>query len=176
MYKITIDNQGVRLDKFLTENLPDLTRSQIKKQLQSGFILVNGEIPTVHRFLKAGDRVEVLPVKQVETVDFVAPEVIAETGEYLILEKPAGLIMHPTDNTREKTLTDWLIEEYPDLKNVYDHGSPIGHVRPGIVHRLDKEVSGLVLVAKTQTAFDHFKEQFKTRQVTKKYQGLEQMT
>lgn len=95
------------------------------------------------------------------------PIIIFENNDYLVLNKPAGLIVHGGTGIDEPVLTDWLRERYPEIENVGD--DPI---RPGIVHRLDKEASGLMIVAKNQKAFDYFKKQFQKRKIVKKYTAL----
>lgn len=95
------------------------------------------------------------------------PVIIFENSDYLIINKPAGLIVHGATGITEPVLTDWLRKKYPEIESVGD--DPI---RPGIVHRLDKEASGLMLIAKNQKSFNHFKKQFKSRRVIKKYLAL----
>jgi len=97
----------------------------------------------------------------------LTPEIIADTPEYLVINKPAGLAVHAGGNLNEPTLADWLLANYKKIKDVGD--DPI---RPGLVHRLDKEVSGLMVIAKTQASFDNLKNQFKERLVTKEYVAL----
>jgi 23S rRNA pseudouridine1911/1915/1917 synthase len=103
--------------------------------------------------------------------NFVKPNVkiIAEEKDYLIINKPAGLIVHkPRHDYQKPTLTDWLIKKYPEIKLVGDEPQ----LRPGIVHRLDRQVSGLMVVARNQKAFDWLKDQFKKRKVLKEYLAL----
>ena len=95
------------------------------------------------------------------------PEIIFEDKNYLVINKPAGLAVHAGGNLKEKTLADFLIERYPKIKEVGD--DPI---RPGIVHRLDKDVSGLMVIALTNKSFENLKEQFKTREINKNYLAL----
>lgn len=97
----------------------------------------------------------------------IALEIIFEDTDYLVINKPAGLVVHGGGNITEKTLTDFLLEKYPEIKNVGD--DPI---RPGLVHRLDKEVSGLMVIAKNNKSFAHLKNQFKDRDVNKEYIAL----
>ncbi len=94
-------------------------------------------------------------------------EIIKDTKDYLIINKPAGLLVHATSHNTEETLVDWLLKKYPSIKKV---GEAVE--RPGIVHRLDKEVSGLMIIAKNQKAFDYFKDLFKTRKIIKEYTGI----
>jgi 23S rRNA pseudouridine1911/1915/1917 synthase len=97
----------------------------------------------------------------------VEPEIIAETADYLVINKPAGLAVHGGGNLKEPTLADWLIARYPKIKTVGDDPA-----RPGLVHRLDKDVSGLMVVAKNQDSFEDLKDQFKDREVNKEYVAL----
>ena len=95
------------------------------------------------------------------------PEIIYEDKDCVVINKPAGLPVHGGGNIDEITLADLLIEKYPEIKNVGDDPS-----RPGIVHRLDKEVSGLMVIAKNQASFDNLKKQFKKREINKEYIAL----
>jgi len=95
------------------------------------------------------------------------PEIVFETDDYLVINKPAGLAVHGGGNIKDITLADLLIERYPEIKTVGDNP-----VRPGIVHRLDKEVSGLMVIAKNNETFLHLKNQFKDRDIHKEYIAL----
>lgn len=95
------------------------------------------------------------------------PEIIFENDDYLVINKPAGLVVHGGGNVKEETLADLLVIRYPKIKSVGD--DPI---RPGIVHRLDKEVSGLMVIAKNQDSFLNLKDQFKDRDINKEYIAL----
>ena len=92
------------------------------------------------------------------------PKIIIETADYLVIEKPAGVLVHPTLAREPNTVVDWLKKKYPKIKNVGDSSE-----RPGIVHRLDKEASGLLAIAKTQVMFEHLKKQFQAREIDKEY-------
>jgi 23S rRNA pseudouridine1911/1915/1917 synthase len=95
------------------------------------------------------------------------PKIIFENADYLVINKPAGLIVHGGTGITEPVLTDWLRKKYPEIETVGD--DPL---RPGIVHRLDKEASGLMIITKTPKAFDYFKKQFQKRKIVKKYSAL----
>jgi 23S rRNA pseudouridine1911/1915/1917 synthase len=174
LIKIKPEQIDQRLDKVLTENLP-ITRSQIKKLILAGKILLNGELTSVHHFLRAGDEVKVLDsdikhitrVKKLEPNSAVKFKVVFEDDNILAIEKPAGLLIHPTEEMEPKTLAAGLLAKYPKIAKVGDN-----ELRPGIVHRLDKNVSGLILVTKTQKAFDFFKKKFQARKVKKIYTAL----
>ncbi len=94
-------------------------------------------------------------------------EIIKKTKNYLIINKPAGLLVHSTKNSTEETLSDYLIKKYPKIKSVGEESN-----RHGIVHRLDKDVSGLMVIALTQKSYLNLKEQFKNRTIGKHYKAL----
>jgi len=108
------------------------------------------------------------------------PEIIYESKDILVVNKPAGLLVHGTDNIKLETqkysgskfqvlsLVDWLVKKYPEIKNVGDEPE----MRPGIVHRLDKDTSGAMIIAKNQAAFEHLKKQFSERKIKKTYLAL----
>lgn len=155
-----------RLDKFLTEKLTNLTRSQIKKLIKHGQVLVNGKTPSVHEFLKTGDFIEIKELHESEPMPVPEIPVLLEGSGFVVINKPAGVLSHPNHVKNAPILTDWLIEKFPETKNV---GDP---ERPGIVHRLDKETSGVIVIATTQPMFDHLKKQFHDRLVKKSYTAL----
>jgi len=177
---ITIENNGNRLDKFLVAKLPDLSRSEIQKMIKAGEVLVNGKAVAPHHFLKTGDEVAISNKQPTNlkssasakaSADRKIPNlksaILSETPDYLVLEKPSGLAVHPAPGVKEPTLADYLLEKYPAIAKVGE--DPL---RPGIVHRLDKEVSGLIVVAKTNDAFDDLKKQFQERKIKKEYTTL----
>lgn len=96
------------------------------------------------------------------------PSIIYEDKDFIAINKPAGLLVHKTAVGVEETLTDWLLKKYPEIKNVGDDPES----RPGIVHRLDKDTSGVILIARNQKFFEYLKNLFKTRQVKKTYSAL----
>ena len=98
----------------------------------------------------------------------VRVKVVYKDGDFLVIDKPAGLLVHPVAGKKERALVDWLTENYPEVKNVGDDPK----IRPGIVHRLDKDTSGLMIVALSQRAFDYFKKQFQERKIKKTYQAV----
>lgn len=102
----------------------------------------------------------------------ITPVIIHENNHYLIISKPAGLIVHGDGRTQEPTVVDWLLEEYPEIVGIgedWENDQGIVIPRPGIVHRLDRDTSGVMVIAKTQEMFDHLKDQFKNHQVKKEY-------
>jgi len=179
---LIIESQaGQRLDKFLAEQCKS-SRAQVQKWIKNGGVTVNGAaIAVPHYAVKKDDRVEAMTVKSAPLNSIVpiisglqndgaayAIRVIAEEPDYIVIEKPAGLLVHPTELHEKHTLADWIVAHYPECAAVGDKPD----IRPGIVHRLDKEASGLMVIARTQEFFDALKQQFKTREVQKEYQAL----
>lgn len=165
-----------RLDKILTQRL-GMTRSQIQKLIKAGGVSADGRNLSAHYLPKAGEEIAVNGDETAhKDKKGTAPslkrlpdglEIIADTGDYLVVNKPAGLIVHGAAHLDKNNLADCLAAKYPQIAKVGDDPA-----RPGIVHRLDKEVSGLMLVAKTQKFFDFAKEQFQKRTMRKKYTAL----
>lgn len=183
-YIISEQNKGQRLDKFLVSQLPTLSRSQIQKMIKAGQVLLNGQPTAVHHFLKEGDAIAIKSIPSSRhselacTViygDSESPqkehphklEIIYDDPNFLVVNKPAGLLVHEAPGYQETTLVDLLLEKYPEMAKIGE--DPI---RPGLMHRLDRDVSGLMVVAKTQAAFDHLKSQFKQRKIKKEYTAL----
>ncbi len=174
-FTINAENAGNRLDKFLAEALKDTTRSQLQKSIKNGSVLVNGQTVSPHQFLKEGDRIDFVEAKPktvkekaaVQASQMPHIEIVAENDDYVVVNKPNGLLAHGDEHTIEPTLASWLLSRYPDIASVGD--DPF---RPGIVHRLDKDVSGLMVVAKNQKFFNKIKKQFQNRTIFKRYTAL----
>ncbi len=110
-----------------------------------------------------------------EWVNNMEPTILYENKDVLVINKPAGLVVHGDGKTKENTLVDWLLSKYPEIKDVGEpgrdsHGNEI--LRSGIVHRLDRETSGVMLVAKTQESFENLKKQFQNRETKKVYEAF----
>ena len=168
-----------RLDIFLIEKI-GVIRAEAQRMLKKNLILLNNKLPKkAGQFLKEGYTVEVLPEEIIkeETTEKIKIKIIKETDDYLVIEKPAGLLVQQTDANEPNTLVAWILER---CKKISAKGGPasgwknVGEdkKRPGIVHRLDKDASGVMVIAKTQPMFEHLKEQFKTRTIEKEYNIL----
>ena len=160
---------GERLDVFLARSLPELTRSQVKRLTDGGNVLLNGSIPKASARLQPGDLVR-LTIPPPRPVD-LAPEpiplnVLYEDEDMLVVDKPAGLTVHPAPGHPSGTLVNALLAIARDLKGIG------GELRPGIVHRLDKDTSGLMVVAKGHLAHNSLTRQIKQREVRKGYLAL----
>ncbi|MFH0854615.1 MAG: RluA family pseudouridine synthase [bacterium] len=180
--KIKKEDEGKRLDVFLKERYPNLSRSFIQKKIKNGEASVNGEVSSVHRFLKEDDELEIREmeygeegiklienkaIKKLRNRKIEKLNIISETDDYLVINKPCGMVAHQGEQNENNTLADILVEQYPQIKNVGED-----FLRPGIVHRLDKDVSGVMVVAKTQNMFICLKNQFQERTAEKEYVAL----
>ena len=157
----------LRFDQYLALSFEEFSRSQLSESIKSGTVRVNGVIVKPGYRLKVGDLISgtieiVSEPLNLEPQD-VSFDVIEEDPEYLIITKPPGLVVHPGSGNADKTLVNGLVYRYGDLETVGDEN------RPGIVHRLDKDTSGVMVVARTKTAHTNLVDQFKNRQVEKTY-------
>jgi 23S rRNA pseudouridine1911/1915/1917 synthase len=164
-----------RLDVFLVDVL-EISRAKVQEFIHAGQVTLNEKLPKKPGDqIKAGDKVVVdqtpivreKPQTEEEAAMQEEPRILRETKDYVVLHKPAGLLVHPTKKQEKQTLVAWLLNKYPTLKNVGENKD-----RPGIVHRLDKDASGVMVIAKTQKMFKHLKEQFQNRGVEKYYTVL----
>lgn len=179
-----------RLDKFLTAKFPSFSRAYLKGQVKLGNFLVNGKKNKPSFLLSEDDQVKLAPRFTLPDTTKLIPNpaiklnIIYEDNDVLVINKPAGLAVHPrqskggaplTEET-DNTLVSGLLNYYPLLAKVGDPSTISGQVniRPGIVHRLDKDTSGVLIIAKNQPSFDWLKKQFKERKVQKKYLALVQ--
>ena len=164
------EQQGQRLDLYLSL-LPELgrSRSQVKKLIESGNVLVNNDVSEPSCKLKADDRIKItVPAPEPTTLkpENLPLEIVYEDNDIVVVNKPKGMVTHPAPGNRSGTLVNALLHHC-------DHLAPTGApVRPGIVHRLDKDTSGLLVVAKTDQAYHSLVRQLKERKVEKTYVAL----
>ncbi len=159
------DDAGRRLDQFVAKSIAELSRSRATRLIRDGQVTVDGQTAAPDRRLADGSRVVVrIPDRAPELTPSAGPlAIIVETDEFVAVDKPAGTIVHPGAGGEHDTLAARLIARYPELNE-------IGHPRrPGIVHRLDKGTSGVLLAARTQAAYQHLTESFSERRVSKRY-------
>lgn len=174
MNTIISEQSNIRLDKYLADNTY-LTRSQIQKLIKNKQIKVNNKFVRSSFKVNISDKIKIVQKTQQTaensekkaTLKKSKLEIIFENKDFLIVNKPAGLLVHPTQTSTETTLVDLILKKYPQIAKIGEDPQ-----RPGIVHRLDKQVSGLIVIARTQDSFDHLKTQFKTRKITKHYLAL----
>ncbi|NQU77828.1 RluA family pseudouridine synthase [Candidatus Falkowbacteria bacterium] len=171
----------MRLDIHLTKKYPEYSRSHLQKLIKSKAVLVNNKTVKPHYQLKPTDKIteKITPPKKIDLSPDKSKKlnIIHEDNNYLVINKPAGLVVHPSESVKSKTLVNLLIAHYPPIKNIGDHNPELRVAspelrRPGIVHRLDKDVSGLMVIAKTQDAFNNLKKQFKSHTIKKEYTCL----
>jgi len=173
-FTIEIDEPKCRLDVFLQKNLKDKSRSFVQKNIKAGSVKVNNEVEkVVHYWLKNGDTIDwrenTIIKKQSDTKQVIpAIEVIYECKDYIVINKPSKLLVHALpDKPDIPSLIDWLISKYPQTKQLGENP-----LRPALVHRLDKEVSGLMVIPLNQNMHDYLKREFKLRKVEKEYTAL----
>ncbi|OGY22045.1 MAG: hypothetical protein A2113_02415 [Candidatus Woykebacteria bacterium GWA1_44_8] len=167
--KVGVKPLETRLDKFLASKIKVLTRSQAKKLIKLGVILVNNQETSPDYKLVRGDTIKVdipPPLPTALKPEAIPLKIIYQDESLLVVDKEAGMVVHPTLDHPSATLVNALLHH---LKNVPGVGESL---RPGIVHRLDKGTSGLLVVAKTRQALEALKDQFKSRTVVKRYLAL----
>jgi 23S rRNA pseudouridine1911/1915/1917 synthase len=168
---------GQRLDLFLVKQLSEVSRSRVQLLLQQGSVLIDGKLPKASRKLRSGENISILGDPQPPPLRAMAEaiplEIVYEDGDLAVVNKPAGMMVHAgsgaTDDARNRgTLVNALLHHLQELS------STSGALRPGIVHRLDKQTSGLIVVAKNDATHARLSSMFARRQVRKLYIALVQ--
>ena len=163
---VTNDLSSMRLDKATAEMFTDYSRTQIKKWIEEGRVLINGEVSQPRDKVYENDQIELSPKEEqkvsweAQDIDF---EIHFENEDFIIINKPAGLIMHPGSGCYDGTLANGLLYKFPELINI---------PRSGIVHRLDKDTSGILLVARNESFRNFFINEMQERRVVKKYTSI----
>lgn len=172
LFKVSVgaDNQGRRLDKFLADHFEkDFSRVFLQKLLKKGKVLLNGLLPKRHQKVSAGETVEITVSASEESVILaqkIPLNIVYEDKHLLVVNKPQGMVTHPAPGNYTGTLVNALLAHCKDLSGIN------GVLKPGIVHRLDKGTSGLLLVAKTDDAHKKLAEQFKDKTTRRVYLAL----
>ncbi len=165
-WRIETGDSGQRLDKHLALRLTDLSRSRLQDLIRDGHITLNGRPTKASAALKVGDAIAVV-IPEAAPVQVVAQdipfEVLFEDADILVLDKPPGLVVHPAAGNPDGTLVNALLHHCDDLSGIG------GELRPGIVHRLDKDTSGCMVVAKNDLAHRRLTEAFSERRLSKIY-------
>ena len=167
--KVSVPGPGERLDRFLAATLTDLSRSAVQSLIREQRVEVNGRKARASRRLKTGDSVQVeLPAPRTTRLEPEALElsVVYEDPDLVVIDKPAGLVVHPGAGVSRGTLVHALLHRYPEIAAVGGAG------RPGIVHRLDKDTSGLMVVARSPRAYLALVEALQSRTVKRTYAAL----
>src|SRR5206468_1667947 len=159
----------LRLDQFLARELPTFSRSRLQQLIRQQLVTLNGSPARPRDPVRSGDRIEVNeppPEKTNHQPEPIPLDVLYEDEDLIVINKPSGLVVHPGAGQREHTLVNALLHHFPKLSGIG------GKERPGIVHRLDKETSGCLVVAKTDVAHRGLSGQFAARTVEKIYLEL----
>jgi 23S rRNA pseudouridine1911/1915/1917 synthase len=168
-YTFTPDQSGERLDKLLADLFPEQSRAQWQRHIKEGTVRLNG------RSVKASYRIEgdeqltanLLPIQETDLQAEAIPlDIRYEDEDMIVVNKAAGMVVHPAAGHDRGTLVNAILAHCPDIEGIS------GERRPGIVHRLDKETSGLMVVAKNERALRHLQNQFRRRTVHKQYMAL----
>lgn len=169
-YKIEQDLIGIRLDKAISQNNSKLSRSMVQKMLENGSILVNGIVPKSSYKLALGDIVEItyeVPKQTDLKPENIPLDIVYQDNDILIVNKQKGLVVHPGNGNPDGTLVNAIMAICKDSLSGIG-----GEIRPGIVHRIDKDTSGLIIVAKNDLAHINVSEQIKNHEVKKTYIAL----
>jgi 23S rRNA pseudouridine1911/1915/1917 synthase len=166
---VSDDSEGVRLDRFLVSILPEHSRSQIQRLIKDGHILVAGREAKSNQPVKTGQDITVdvpAPVDPVPQPEALPLPILYQDSDLIVIDKPAGMVVHPAAGHASGTLVNALLHYVDDLSGIG------GEKRPGIVHRLDRGTSGLMVVAKHDAAHEELGRQFADREVEKEYFAL----
>lgn len=170
MEKIVADLDGMRLDTYIASKLNTLSRTMIQRLIENGEILVNGKIKKISYKVQLGDILEINIPKPRETdikAENIPLDIVYEDNDIIVVNKPKGMVVHPANGNLDGTLVNALMSICKDSLSGIG-----GEIRPGIVHRLDKDTSGLLIIAKNDTAHINMSNQIKNRQVKKIYIAL----
>lgn len=165
--KVAVKPQKDRLDQFVSDSIKSLSRSQAKKLIKEGYILINNHPVDPAYKVHKSDKISVeLPVSKEVSLkpEDIKLDILFEDDDLLVINKPAGIVVHPTLDHPTGTIVNALLYHLPNLADE--------SLRPGIVHRLDKNTSGLLVIAKNEKSLENLKKQFKARTVSKEYLAL----
>ncbi|WP_282145028.1 RluA family pseudouridine synthase [Thomasclavelia cocleata] len=169
-YNIIVDNEdNFRLDKIIALNMKDLSRTMIQEMINRGLVSVNGKITKASYKTKLNDQIEIMIEDNTELdiePENIPLKIVYEDKDIIVVDKPTGMIVHPSPGIIKGTLVNALLYHCKDLSGIN------GVNRPGIVHRIDKETSGLLMIAKNDAAHRSLSNQLKTHSVTRRYVAL----
>ncbi|HYO91331.1 MAG TPA: pseudouridine synthase, partial [Pyrinomonadaceae bacterium] len=161
-FSLAESEAGQRLDAYLAARINDWSRARLQRLIEDGDVLVNGRTSKPSYKLRASDEIEVeltAPPPAEFAPENIPLEIIYEDDELIVVNKPAGLVVHPAAGVASGTLANALAYHFQHLSE------RAGIARPGIVHRLDKDTSGLIAIAKTEAAHENLADQFRAREV-----------
>jgi 23S rRNA pseudouridine1911/1915/1917 synthase len=169
IYTATQADTGRRLDALLPEKYADFSRSQVQKAIKQGMITVNGKRPKPSHAVAAGDGIVIIvpePEPAVAEAQDIPLDILHEDDDVIVINKPSGMVVHPACGNHSGTLVNALLHHCTNLSGIG------GVIRPGIVHRLDKGTTGVLVAAKNDAAHRHLSGQFKLHSVIRKYTAL----
>lgn len=169
-YTFVVQNAGLRIDRFLTDNIPEITRSAVQKIIDEANVTVNGEVVPKNYKCRVGDNVDVTvpDAKPLEAVGQNIPiDIVYEDEHLLVVNKPKGMVVHPANGNPDGTLVNALLYHCGDSLSGIN-----GVIRPGIVHRIDKDTSGLLIVAKSDKAHIGLAQQIKDHSFSRAYEAV----
>ena len=187
---LTVTESGARLDRYIAEHLPELSRAAVQRLIDDAYVRVNGVVRKASYRVQVGETITlVIPPPEPATprAEKIPLDILYEDDDLIVINKPAGMVVHPAAGHREGTLVNAILAHCPNLnvggdatsrgkRNTDGMASPPRDVasveRPGIVHRLDRETSGIIVVAKNDAALRDVQAQFKSRRVHKTYLAL----
>ncbi len=168
LFIVTAGSAGQRLDHYLVRHFPEYSRSALGRLIRTGSVLLNNSpVKAGYRLREKDEIVLRFPTPEptgleAQSINF---DILFEDDDLLVIDKPAGLVVHPGDGNRDGTLVNGLLHRYKSLPGA-------NAVRPGIVHRLDKDTSGIMVVARTETALQALSKSFQKRRVAKTYHAV----
>jgi len=167
-YSFIVVQLKTRLDKYLAEQLSNVSRSRIQRDIEAGLVMVNGKVVLVTKFVvRVGDKLDYQYNDDLDSQELkpmnIPLKVLYNNHGLLVIDKPAGLTVHPGAGFKGETLASALLYNFQNIHLVGENH------RPGIVHRLDKDTSGVMLVATTQEMYEHLKNAFQERKIKKEY-------
>ncbi|MEA3545745.1 MAG: RluA family pseudouridine synthase, partial [Thermodesulfobacteriota bacterium] len=163
------DRPSERLDTFISECLPDISRSQLKKLITSGQITLNGRSTKASSKLKGGESIQVIlpePEPTEALPEDIPLHILYEDKDLIVIDKAVGMVVHPAVGHSHGTLVNALLHHCDDLAGIG------GELRPGIVHRIDKDTSGVIVVTKNDQSHQHLATQFKDHSINRRYLAL----
>jgi len=168
-FTVADDGEGIRLDRFLVSMLPAHSRSQVQRLIKEGHVLVNGRDARANQTVRIGQQISLempAPVDAEPQPEALPLAILYQDRDVIVVDKPAGMVVHPAAGHASGTLVNALLHHIDDLSGIG------GEKRPGIVHRLDRGTSGLMVVAKHDTAHQELARQFQEREIEKEYIAL----
>jgi 23S rRNA pseudouridine1911/1915/1917 synthase len=167
---LEVRENSTRIDSYLSQQLPDLSRSRLQKLIEEGNVQIDGKVCISKKTLvRQGDRIEITiaPTQPLNLLAEKIPlDILYEDKHLIIINKPAGLVVHPAPGHQNGTLVNALLSHCPDLAGIG------GVQRPGIVHRLDKDTTGAIVIAKSDRVHQHLQAQIKVKTAKREYLGV----